>query len=178
MISAIPFAARPASDSLCSMSVPPASARRGAGARWAMEPTVAAVPRVRASVRSVLGGWRIEPDRAEDMLLAVTELVSNAIRHAGATGRLRVAITLAAGWLQLDVADGDSALPPSASEVELSSADAESGRGLVIVDCLAREAGGRLMAFRAGGGKVVRVRIPASVRCSSSPAEAPRGNAM
>nr|WP_279626765.1 ATP-binding protein [Streptomyces flavidovirens] len=140
-----------------------------------MEPTVAAVPRVRASVRSVLGGWRIEPDRAEDMLLAVTELVSNAIRHAGATtDRLRVAITLAAGWLQLDVADGDSALPPTALEVELSPAEAESGRGLVIVDCLVREAGGRLMAFRAGGGKVVRVRIPASVCCSPSPGARPR----
>ncbi|OXY95067.1 hypothetical protein BEK98_18195 [Streptomyces diastatochromogenes] len=110
-------------------------------------------------MRCVLEYWRIAPELGEALLLAGTELLSNAIRHAGdVTGSLRVTVTLAEGWLQLDVADGDPCMPCFGLDAD---GEAEGGRGLMIVSFLVREAGGELTAFRAGSGKVVRVRLPA-----------------
>ncbi|MFE1885269.1 ATP-binding protein [Streptomyces diastatochromogenes] len=126
---------------------------------WATGVAASAVPGVRTSLRRVLERWRIAPELAEALLLAGAELLSNAIRHAGdVTGSLRVTVTLADGWLQLDVADGDPGMPCFGLDVD---GESESGRGLVIVSFLVREAGGELTAFRAGSGKVVRVRVPA-----------------
>ncbi|MEV3992640.1 ATP-binding protein [Streptomyces sp. NPDC049837] len=118
------------------------------------------VPRVRASVRSALEEWDVSPERTEALVLAVTELVSNAIRHVDVmAGRLRVTVTFSRGWLQLDVADGDPRLPRIGLDADM---EAESGRGLMILGFLACEAGGELAAFRTGPGKVVRVRVPAT----------------
>ncbi|GGP89741.1 ATP-binding protein [Streptomyces melanogenes] len=134
--------------------------------RWAVRPTAAAVPAVRASVRTVLDGWCVASDRGEVLLLTVSELVTNAVRHAGAvTGRLYATLTLGGGWLRFEVADGDPALPcvDRGFDVDVEvDAEAEGGRGLMIVGLLAGEAGGGLVAFRAGTGKVVGVRVPAA----------------
>ncbi|MET9572244.1 ATP-binding protein [Streptomyces virginiae] len=47
---------------------------------------------------------QVTVDTADVLLLAVAELVGNAVRHAG-VGRVRVGVALGAGWLRLDVAD-------------------------------------------------------------------------
>ncbi|MBT2509335.1 ATP-binding protein [Streptomyces sp. ISL-98] len=127
---------------------------------WAPKPTVATVPRIRTCVRAVLEGWRISPAVADALLLVVSELVTNAVQYAGAvTDRLRVTVTFGGGWLQLEVADGDPALPCAGAEVD---PDAEGGRGLMIVHLLVAEMCGELAALPCGRGKAVRVRIPAS----------------
>ncbi|MFD3944793.1 ATP-binding protein [Streptomyces sp. NPDC058579] len=131
------------------------------------------VPRVRARLRRTLEAWGVALPCVDLLLLAGTELLSNAVLHAGgaggAGGRLRVTVSLGGGRLQLDVADGDPRLPcltqgagPDADlEGDLGvDADAEGGRGLAITSFLVDEAGGQLAAFRAATGKVVRIRVP------------------
>ncbi|WP_079423447.1 ATP-binding protein [Streptomyces katrae] len=137
-------------------------------ARWTVEPTASGVPLVRASMRRALQGWGVEPERAGILLLAATELLSNAVRHTGGGGaQVCVTVALRRGRLYLDVADGDPFLPcvgPDAGGATAADVgmDAEGGRGLLIVNCLVGEADGRLTAFRVPSGKVVGVRIPAA----------------
>ncbi|MEV7420920.1 ATP-binding protein [Streptomyces sp. NPDC089919] len=138
--------------------------------RWAARAAVVEVPRIRAALRGVLADWGVAPECADLLLLAGTELLSNAVRHAGgASGRLHVTVALGAGRLRLDVADADPRLPRLAPSAD-PGAEAEGGRGLAIAGFLADEAGGLLTAFRAAtgkatgktAGKVVRIRIPAA----------------
>lgn len=125
---------------------------------WAPSPTVATVPQVRARLRAVLEGWCVSSDVADILLLAVSELASNVVRHAGAvTERLCVAAGLDGGQLRLEVDDGDPSLPYAAPGV---GPDAESGRGLMIVNLLVVEAGGEVAVLRHDRGKTVRVRVP------------------
>ena len=70
-----------------------------------------------------------------DATLVVTELAANAVLHAR-TG-FSVAIMPARGALRIEVRDG-SALPPVMREAGPSSG---SGRGLPLIDALAREWG-------------------------------------
>lgn len=75
---------------------------RGRGvARWAVEPTVAAVPLVRTRVRVVLEGWRVAAEVVDVLLLAVSELAGNVVQHAATNGRMRVAMVFdgdGCGW--------------------------------------------------------------------------------
>lgn len=125
---------------------------------WALRPTLAAVPQVRAYVRAVLEGWQVAADLADALILIVSELAANAVQHAGAaTDRLRVAVTLGEGWLLLEVVDGDPCLPRFGLE---AGPDEEGGRGLMVVGLVLAEAGGEMVALPRGSGKVVSVRIP------------------
>ncbi|MEU6293843.1 ATP-binding protein [Streptomyces erythrochromogenes] len=126
---------------------------------WVATPDVMSVPQVRARVRATLEAWAVPLDAADVLLLAVSELVGNVVRHAGA-GRMRVGVASGAGWLCLDVADqgvGLPRLPAPRAEVDL---DSESGRGLLIVQLMAAELGGELSVVAREFGKSVRVRIP------------------
>ncbi|MDJ0463892.1 ATP-binding protein [Streptomyces sp. H27-C3] len=115
------------------------------------------VPRIRTIVRAVLEGWRVSAAVTESLLL-VSELVANAVQHAGAvTDRLHVSMALGCSWLQLEVLDGDPVLPCTGREVDV---DAESGRGLLIVHLLIAEMCGEVTALPRGCGKALRVRIP------------------
>jgi anti-sigma regulatory factor (Ser/Thr protein kinase) len=86
----------------------------------------------------------IPDDTVSDALLAITELVGNAVRHARprADGALlaRWQIDLDAGLktLRIDVVDGGSESSP---QLHHSSADEPSGRGLAIVAAVAGEWG-------------------------------------
>ncbi|WP_369232719.1 ATP-binding protein [Streptomyces sp. R21] len=124
--------------------------------RWRMRPTLDSVPEVRARVRATLRRRRVPADVEDALLLVVTELASNAVRHAD-TDRLCAAITFGRGWLRLDVGDGDPALPDVGAEVDLES---EGGRGLFLVGLLVTELRGEVAAIPCGSGKVVRVRVP------------------
>ena len=74
-------------------------------------------------------------DLVLDATLVVTELAANAVLHARTA--FSVAIMPARGALRIEVRDG-SALPPVMRETGSSSA---SGRGLPLIDALAREWG-------------------------------------
>ncbi|MFF1497828.1 ATP-binding protein [Streptomyces sp. NPDC058304] len=153
----------PASASAsASASVPaPAPARVRSFAHWAVEPTAVAVPLVRARVRAVLEGWRIAAEAVDVLLLAVSELAANVVRHAAAaTGRMRVAVAFGGGWLRLEVADQGARLPRLPHPAAEIAPDAESGRGLLIVQLLATEAGGELSVVADEFGTSVRVFLP------------------
>ncbi|MFF9978827.1 ATP-binding protein [Streptomyces erythrochromogenes] len=132
---------------------------------WVADPDVTSVPQVRARVRATLEAWAVPLDAADVLLLAVSELVGNVVRHAGA-GRMRVAVASGAGWLRLDVADQGAGLPrlpaPRAETDPESESESESGRGLLIVQLMAAELGGELSVVAREFGKSVRVRIPAA----------------
>lgn len=70
----------------------------------------------------------------EDVMLIVSELVTNAILHSGAT-EISLTVTLAGGVLGIKVCDGmkGSAQPKQAND------NAESGRGLALVEGLVEE---------------------------------------
>ncbi|MFE7181336.1 ATP-binding protein [Streptomyces erythrochromogenes] len=126
---------------------------------WVADPDVTSVPQVRARVRATLEAWAIPLDAAGVLLLAVSELVGNVVRHAGA-GRMRVAVASGAGWLRLDVADQGAGLPRLPAPRAEADPESESGRGLLIVQLMAAELGGELSVVARDFGKSVRVRIP------------------
>jgi anti-sigma regulatory factor (Ser/Thr protein kinase) len=108
------------------------------------------VPRLRLHTRKVLHGWGLAAlaDTAE---LLVSELVTNAIRasqQAGLAG-IRLLLMPAGAGVRIQVWDGSPGQPARQQD---QPADAESGRGLVLVELLSRASG----SYRAaGGGKIV-----------------------
>ncbi|MFJ9821883.1 ATP-binding protein [Streptomyces sp. NPDC101151] len=160
MLGPTPSATCPLSPPLRAVPLPPDRSPARRLVHWAVEAAAVSVPEVRASMRRALEDWHVAPERIEVLLLVGSELLANAVRHAGGVaGRLCATVTLAGGWVQLDVADGDPRLPHVGLD---AGGEAEGGRGLAIVDFLVGEAGGDLAAFRVLSGKVVRVRIPAA----------------
>ncbi|MEU9143407.1 ATP-binding protein [Streptomyces sp. NPDC048349] len=128
---------------------------------WVTDPAPAAVPQVRARVRAVLEGWRVPLDASDALLLAVSELVGNVVRHVG-TGRMRVAVASDGRWLRLEVADQGASLPLLPAPRATVDPDAEEGRGLLMVQLLVREMGGELSMVADGFGTSVHVCIPAA----------------
>lgn len=107
-----------------------------------------AAGQARRATRDVLMRWRLA-HLVDAVTLAVSELVTNAVRY----GRPPVSIELQrqAEQVRLDVHDGDPAEPPGAPGD--AAADAESGRGLAIVQALADEV---VVEQVASDGKVIR----------------------
>lgn len=94
-----------------------------------------ALPESAAPVRRALAELLVDHiagDVRDTAALLVTELVTNAARHAG--GELRVRAGLRTDTLLVEVSDTSPQLPEITG---LPDWDAESGRGLVLVDALA-----------------------------------------
>lgn len=118
--------------------------------------------------KDVLGRWGVPRGVAEDALVIIDELVTNAVRHAGAAvapydpGRGRPKVRLCA--LALWVADDDlhisvydqSSRRPVLREVSL---DAEDGRGLQLVSGLSEGNWGYALLSPLPG-KVIWARLP------------------
>ncbi len=114
--------------------------------------------RARVFTRDTLSGWSLDR-HADDAVLVITELVSNAVRHAvpsAAAGapEVRLGLALDSDHLTLTVSDpGDNApvfAPSGISDLQ------EHGRGLCIVDALAEEWG---WTPRPPAGKTVWVKL-------------------
>jgi anti-anti-sigma regulatory factor/anti-sigma regulatory factor (Ser/Thr protein kinase) len=97
-------------------------------------PSVAG-PAARAAVVAACDEWGLGhvAARAE---LVVTELISNAIVHAKT--EIELLVTLREPFLHISVADGSGAAPRLMSA---DSAEAEGGRGLILVEALATKWG-------------------------------------
>ncbi|RAY12421.1 ATP-binding protein [Actinomadura craniellae] len=107
-----------------------------------------AVAEVRGFVRLTLGRWEVDD---EVPCLVASELVTNAIRY-GTTADDEVTVRLSradGGALWLEVQDTSGDVP----HVCAADANSESGRGLFIVERVARHWGVRPLA--GGAGKVV-----------------------
>jgi anti-sigma regulatory factor (Ser/Thr protein kinase) len=103
-----------------------------------------AVSVVRRRARAVLADWNLSPDIAEDALLVISELVTNAIVHALAPAELRLSWTLLDGLsaLRIEVTDAGTADQARQSDVGLDPD--EHGRGLTIVAALSARCGTRV----------------------------------
>ena len=94
-----------------------------------------AASRARQALRALLAPLGLDADAAE---LLVSELVGNAVRYAGG-GEVLVRARIADGLLRVEVLDSSEVIPPLPSHPP--PADAESGRGLLLVEALAERWG-------------------------------------
>lgn len=113
--------------------LPPSPASAGAARRLAIAAVIA----------------QERPDLSDDIGAVVSELVANAVFHAGT--EVEVSIELAGTGVRVAVSDGSGILPHWTP----ASATATSGRGLILVQRLSSEWG----AERDGVGKTVWARI-------------------
>ena len=131
---------------MTTMAPPRTAERHGYRVRLATGP--AAPAEARRRVRDAIWSWRVPVD-LDAALLLTSELVTNAIRHEAGQGAQAVmlAITSSRGRLRVDVHDTSWSLP-AVAEVP---ADAETGRGLLLVETLSEEWG----YYRTPAGKAV-----------------------
>ncbi|HVE98951.1 MAG TPA: ATP-binding protein [Mycobacteriales bacterium] len=94
--------------------------------------------------------WGIDADRADDVAVVVSELVTNAIVHAESRSMLRMRLGPAS--LRLEVVDHG----PGAPDPQHASNDDEHGRGLLIVAAYADAWG----ISPDGNGKIVWAELP------------------
>lgn len=114
----------------------------------------------RAAVANGLRRRGVVPMRSDDAALVVSELVGNSLRHADARpdGTLLVSWDLVDDEIVVEVTDGGTGEPV----MQKAGAEAATGRGLVVIDALARRWGTR---YDGGGTTVWAVlRLPAGMR--------------
>jgi anti-sigma regulatory factor (Ser/Thr protein kinase) len=100
----------------------------------------------RQATRVVLTAWRLDYVE-ENALLIVSELATNAVRHARGTDLIAVDLFAAHTWLRIEVQDTDRSWP----QPRIPDGFDESGFGFVLVDALAGKWGVR----ETEGGKAV-----------------------
>ena len=114
-----------------------------------LPPDLTAAREARAATRRILPGWRLGA-LLDPVLLVVSELVGNAVRHGRPPVDLRLRKT--GSGVRVDVHDEDAGAPTART----TSSEAESGRGLLLVDAVAAESG---VEHIEGDGKVVWARV-------------------
>ncbi|GAA2923317.1 MULTISPECIES: ATP-binding protein [Streptomycetaceae] len=124
-------------------------------------PTVdASVPQARHAVRDLLArqGVPVDDDVLHGLLLIVSELVTNAVKHAALLSpELAVEVAVGAGWIRVAVED-DHPYRPTALVTDHGRT---GGRGLLLVREVTAEAGGTCdVEHTAGGGKIIWAALP------------------
>jgi len=112
--------------------------------------------RVRDRIASDLLGRAVDPGSVGDVLLVVSELVSNAVLHAASRSDVDWVLhdRGAESAVVVRVGDGSDRLPVPRDVDDRDT----SGRGLAIVDAIATEWG----VDRTASGKAVWARVPVS----------------
>jgi serine/threonine-protein kinase RsbW len=114
---------------------------------WVLPSDTASVPLVRDRLREVRS--QIAADHLDDVLLATSEVVTNAVLHGD--GLVTVRVWTDGAVVRVEVADEGSAVPqPSADR---GGEHAEDGRGLFIVDAVTTRWG--VTPVHPGPGKTV-----------------------
>ncbi|GJF30673.1 hypothetical protein KNE206_33730 [Kitasatospora sp. NE20-6] len=130
--------------------------------RFAAVAEEAAVPRTRHEVRDRLLAQGMAGERyqelIDDLLLIVSELVSNAVTHAAVVSpKLTTELTIGEGQVRIAVEDLHP-YRPKALESDLGKL---GGRGLLLVKSVTLQAGGVCDVERTGdGGKVIWASLP------------------
>jgi anti-sigma regulatory factor (Ser/Thr protein kinase) len=88
--------------------------------------------RARGFIEATLTGWGLPTETVDDAVLLTSELVGNAVRYC--TGETTVRVMRRDDRIRVQVRDNEARAPVLHSELSL---DAESGRGLQLVDVLA-----------------------------------------
>jgi anti-sigma regulatory factor (Ser/Thr protein kinase) len=116
-------------------------------ASWELPPESYAVREARHFVRQQIGSWGLSDQTVETAELLVSELATNAVRHAAGPGPIEIRLSYDER-LTCEVADQIATEPaPARLPDELE----ESGRGLYLVNALSDAWGSR----RTSTGKVV-----------------------
>ncbi|MGW2936817.1 ATP-binding protein [Streptomyces sp. NPDC001156] len=118
------------------------------------------VPQARHAVRDLLArqGVPASDDTVYALLLIVSELVTNAVRHAALLSpMLAVEVAVGPEWVRVSVED-EHPYRPSALETDHGRT---GGRGLLLVREITREAAGVCdVEHTASGGKVIWAALP------------------
>jgi two-component system osmolarity sensor histidine kinase EnvZ len=120
------------------------------------------------------------PVRPQALRRAVSNLIDNALRHAGSESPVELALSAAAGEFSIEVRDRGPGIPPGDVErkkrpfarLEAARTNAAgAGLGLAIVDRIARSHNGRLELLpREGGGLIGRLALhPPNPQTSTAP---------
>jgi anti-sigma regulatory factor (Ser/Thr protein kinase) len=134
---------------------------------------LAAAAAARSVVEDAIRAWEVPVD-ADVAILLTSELVTNAVTHgAPAAGRfVLLTVVCEAAGLRVDVHDGSGDLPVLDDAVlDDDSAEAETGRGLLLVTSLSAEWG----FYRTPSGKAVYFTL--AHRCEGCPADDEAGQA-
>jgi hypothetical protein len=120
--------------------------------REALPASPVAAPVARRLLGRACRSWSVQ-DLLEPAELVTTELVANAVRHAG--GHVVLTVSLRQGDLQISVGDDSPALPRQLT----AAASDEHGRGLLMVEALCKDWG---IMTCVGDGKVVWAKVAAA----------------
>ncbi|MFC8829162.1 ATP-binding protein [Streptomyces sp. NPDC057137] len=131
------------------------------------------VPQARHAVRDLLDrqGAPASDETVQGLLLIVSELVTNAVRHAALLSpELAVEVAIAADWVRVSVEDNHP-YRPKALERDYAQT---GGRGLLLVREITLEAGGTCdVEHTASGGKIVWALLPLTPDAVAVPARTP-----
>ncbi|MFJ3697082.1 ATP-binding protein [Streptomyces sp. NPDC090052] len=118
------------------------------------------VPQARHAVRDLLARQQVPvgPDTVQGLLLIVSELVTNAVRHAALLSpEVAVEVAVGASWIRVSVEDNHP-YRPRALDADQGQT---GGRGLMLVREITAEAGGTCgVEQTASGGKVIWSALP------------------
>jgi two-component sensor histidine kinase len=145
-------------------SVPPGQAAAAAPYEGVWRFTVPAldssVPQVRHGVRALVAdlGVPLDADLLYGLLLIVSELVTNAVKHAAVLSpEVSAEVAIGADWIRFAVEDNHP-YRPKALETDHART---GGRGLLLVQSITDEAGGSCeVAQTPTGGKVIWAVLP------------------
>lgn len=131
--------------------------------RFAAPSHESSVPQARHAVRDLLAaqglaGQPLYEDLLQGLLLIVSELVTNAVKHAAVLSpQIVVEVVIGGGWVRVSVEDSHPYRPTALH----SDHGRTGGRGLLLVKAIALEAGGACDVERtADGGKSVWASLP------------------
>ena len=136
--------------------------------RFAAASQESSVPQARHAVRDLLAAQGLADPAYEDLvhglLLIVSELVTNAVRHAAVLSpQLVVEVVIGGGWVRVSVEDSHPYRPKALH----NDHGRTGGRGLLLVKSITSEAGGACDVERTvTGGKVVWASMPIPSRAA------------
>jgi anti-sigma regulatory factor (Ser/Thr protein kinase) len=140
----------------------PATPAPPLGYRYSLPTKTVSVPASRTLAAEALDAWAVAPEHPvrETVLLVLSELVTNSVRHAARLSpQVDVALGLSDGTLTIAVHDRHPHRPKPLREPRRNGA---GGWGLRLVKTLAAEASGSMdiVPDDDGRGKTVAVRLP------------------
>ena len=98
-----------------------------------LAPDAPAAARARQALTPLLHAWHLADPVRDDVLLVVTELVTNAVRHAGGPRPLELSVACSDDEVVVCVRDAGTGVPLP----RRAAADAETGRGLALIEAVA-----------------------------------------
>ncbi|AZQ74300.1 MULTISPECIES: ATP-binding protein [Streptomyces] len=138
--------------------------------RWTAPALDRSVPAARSAVRELIRRRAVplREDQLYGLLLIVSELVTNAVRHAALLSpEVAVEVSVGPEWVRVAVEDNHP-YRPAPMEACPEDEPRTGGRGLLLVQATVEEAGGCYdIEHTAGGGKVVWAALPLRSRPTS-----------